>query len=143
MRATAPTTRTSRRLRGDPARRLTPETIPGPGSPGGWSDRRPAPLPRTRSLEGAAPGSRRRPACRSAVSAEVDQDDLRLAGLPRTDRLVDHRPDGVVRLRGRHDPLRSSELYARVEHLVLRVRPGLHVPVLHQHGERGRVAVVA
>ena len=39
------------------------------------------------------------------VSAKVEQDDLRLAGLPRTDRLVDHRPDGVVRLRGRHDPL--------------------------------------
>src|SRR6185437_16374589 len=55
------------------------------------------------------------------VSAEVEQDDLRLAGLPRTDRLVDHRPDGVIRLRGRHDPLSPSELYARVEHLVLRV----------------------
>ena len=35
------------------------------------------------------------------VSAQVEQDDLRLAGLPRTDCLVDHRPDGVVRLRER------------------------------------------
>jgi hypothetical protein len=60
---------------GDPGRILPglswrlrgPETaIPGPGSPGGPSDRRPAPLPRTRSPGGAAPGSRRRPACRNA-----------------------------------------------------------------------------
>src|SRR4030095_7135734 len=53
------------------------------------------------------------------VSAQVEQDDLRLAGLPRIDRLVDYGPDGVVGLRSRHDPLSPSELYARVEHLVL------------------------
>jgi hypothetical protein len=76
------------------------------------------------------------------VSAQVEQDDLRLAGVPRSDRLVDHRSDGVVRLRGRHNPLSPSELHARVERLVLCVCPSLHASVLQLHEQRGRVAVV-
>jgi hypothetical protein len=69
---------TTRRVRAAPLLRREPQrsplgiqpvlrgAIPGPGSPGGWSDRRPAPLPRTRSPEGGPPGRRGRPACRSA-----------------------------------------------------------------------------
>jgi hypothetical protein len=64
----------------------------------------------------------------------VERNDLRLAGLPRTDRLVDHRPDGVVRLRGRHDPLYAA---ARNRDLTFAQQAGLGTAFIPRPSEFG------
>src|SRR5215218_7095711 len=58
--------------------------IPGPGSPGGWSDRRPAPLLELDLRKAARQEGVVGLHVAVPVSAEVERNDLRLAGLPRT-----------------------------------------------------------
>jgi hypothetical protein len=50
------------------------------------------------------------------------------------DRLVDHRPDGVVRLRGRHDPLYAA---ARNRDLTFAQRAGLGTAFIPRPTELG------
>jgi hypothetical protein len=67
------------------------------------------------------------------VSAEVERNDLRLAGLPRTDRLVDHGPDGVVRL----DPREVMLAAARSRDLTFAQRAGLGTALIPRPTELG------
>ena len=65
-----------------------------------------------------------------AVAAQVEEDDLGLAGLAGGEGLVDRDPDRVGRLGRRQDALGSGELDARLEAGPLVDAPGLDVAVL-------------
>src|SRR5262249_59306437 len=78
-----------------------------------------------------------------AVTGEVEEDDALLARLLGGQRLVDHRADGVTRLRGRELALGVGELDRRVERLALRVRDGFHAPAPDEARDDRGVAVVA
>jgi hypothetical protein len=67
------------------------------------------------------------------VSAEVERIDLRLAGLSRTDGLVDHRPDGVVLL----DPREVMLAAARNRDLTFAQRTGLGTAFIPRPTELG------
>ena len=54
-----------------------------------------------------------------AVARQIEQDRRRLAFLARLQRLVDRRPDRMVRFRRRHDSLGAREHHARLEARVL------------------------
>ena len=77
-----------------------------------------------------------------AVPAEVEEDDLGLAGLARRDGLVDGDLDGMRRLGGGQDALGSREGDAGLEGRALVDGPGLDDVVVLEQAHQRRHAVV-
>src|SRR5437879_777321 len=78
-----------------------------------------------------------------AVTAKIEQDDARLAGVACRHRLVDHCPDCVRRLGRGDDPLRVGKTYRGLECLVLPEGTRLDDPRPHQPAEERGIPVVA
>src|SRR5664280_1424519 len=78
-----------------------------------------------------------------AMARQVEEDDLLLAGLLGNHRLVDRRPDRVVRLGCRDQAFGSGELDPRLEAGALMDAAGLDEALVLEEADLGRHAVVA